>query len=86
MSKNRPDAGTFDIPIQRAIFGRRSVLPEFLRSRAANTGSLRECRFLDNDMHFLDNRLCGFVLWIIFEEHEGDLLEASVRRSRGFSL
>jgi hypothetical protein len=36
------------LAIQRAIFGRRSVLPEFLRSRAASTGCLRECRFLDN--------------------------------------
>jgi hypothetical protein len=24
--------------------------------------------FLDNDLHFLDSRLCGFVLWIILEE------------------
>ena len=46
--QNRPDAGIFDIPIQRAIFGRKVCLPEFLRSRAASTGSLRECRFLDN--------------------------------------
>src|SRR5262249_23143949 len=58
---------------------------EFLRSRAASTGSLRECRFLDNDLHFLDSRLCGFVLWIMLEEHDA-LLEASVRRSQGFSL
>jgi len=42
---------------------------------------------LDNDLHFLDSRLCGFVLWIILEEHEVDLLlEAPVRRSRGFSI
>src|SRR5215831_12137413 len=27
MSKNRPDAGTFDIPIQRAIFGRGLSVP-----------------------------------------------------------
>src|SRR6266516_6950691 len=37
MSKNRTDAGTFDIPIQQAIFGRKVCLPEFLRSRAAPT-------------------------------------------------
>ena len=41
---------------------------------------------MDNDLHFLDSRLCGFVLWIILEEHEVDLLEAPVHRSRGFSL
>src|SRR5215471_9210511 len=33
MSKNRPDAGTLDIPIQRAIFGQK-VCSEFLTSRA----------------------------------------------------
>src|SRR5215813_4199227 len=29
LSKNRPDAGTFDIPIQRAIFGQgpRNIMP-----------------------------------------------------------
>jgi hypothetical protein len=48
--QNRPDAGTFDIPIQRAIFGRKVCLPEFLRSRAASTGSLRECLFWTTDV------------------------------------
>ena len=32
MSKNRPDAGTFDIPIQRAIFG--LGLSPFFKSKA----------------------------------------------------
>src|SRR5262245_23621509 len=34
MSKNRPDAGTLDIPIQRQFLDKRSVRSEFLTSRA----------------------------------------------------
>jgi hypothetical protein len=86
VSKNRPDAGTLDIPIQRAIFGQKVCPFRVFDIASASTGSLRECRFLDNDLHFLDSLLCGFVLWIILEEHEVDLLEAPVRCSRGFSL
>jgi hypothetical protein len=48
MSKNRSDAGTFDIPIQRAIFGRRLFCQIFLGREPRATGSLREWRFLDN--------------------------------------
>src|SRR5215831_10764258 len=47
MSKNRPDAGTVDITIQRAIFGRRSV-----RIRLFWTPT---CIFW--------TAICGFVLW-----------------------
>jgi hypothetical protein len=32
---------------------------EFFESQAASTGGLREYRFLDNDLHFLDS-----YLWI----------------------
>jgi len=69
MSKNHPDAGIFE-----SRFNER-FLDEGLSARvfdiaSASTGSLREWRFLDNDLHFLDSRLCGFVLWIILEEHE----------------
>src|SRR2546429_9823335 len=92
MSKNRPDAGTFDIPIQRAIFGQRSVRSEFLTSRAASTGSLRECRFLDDDLHFLDSHLCDLCFGIEIRASKGsDGLdsrlngpEAPVEKSRGF--
>ena len=35
------------------------VRQSFLRSQAASTGGLREYRFLDNDLHFLDS-----YLWI----------------------
>jgi hypothetical protein len=38
ISKNRPDAGTFDIPIQRAIFGRRSVRIRLIGQRPAFFG------------------------------------------------
>jgi len=59
MSKNRPDAGTLDIPIQRAIFGQKVCPFRVFDIASASTGSLRECRFLDNDLHFLDS-----YLWI----------------------
>ena len=58
MSKNHPDAGTFDIPIQRAIFGR-GCSSEFFEIASRQLGGLREYRFLVNDLHFLDS-----YLWI----------------------
>jgi hypothetical protein len=54
LSKNRPDAGTFDIPTQRAIFGRGLSVRVF-EIATASRGVLRECRFLDNDLRFLDS-------------------------------
>ena len=59
--KNRPDAGTFDIPIQRAIFGQRVCPFRVFDIASASTGILRECRFLDNDLLFLDNDLVALV-------------------------
>jgi len=55
--KNRPDAGTLDIQIQRAIFGQKVCPFRVFDIASASTGSLRECRFLDNDLHFLDSHL-----------------------------
>src|SRR5262249_26934398 len=59
-----------------AYHGRQEVV------RARRGFCLKRGLFLDNDLHFLDSLLCGFVLWIILEEHEVDLLEAPVRCSR----
>src|SRR5262245_45984621 len=53
MSKNRPDAGTLDIPIQRAIFGQKVCPLRVFDIASASTGSLREYPFLDYDLHFL---------------------------------
>src|SRR6516165_3679497 len=47
MSKNRTDAGTVDIPIQRAIFGRRSV----------------QIRLFWTTARIFWTAICGFVLW-----------------------
>jgi hypothetical protein len=55
LSKNRPDAGTLDIPIQRVIFGQKVCPFRVFDIPSASTGSLREGRSLDNDLHFLDN-------------------------------
>src|SRR5262249_219708 len=56
-SKNRPDAGTFDIPIQRPSFEQKVLPFRVFDIGGASTGSPRECRFLDNDLHFLDSHL-----------------------------
>jgi hypothetical protein len=55
ISKNRPMLRHPDSTSK--FLDKRSVRSEVLASRAASTGFLRECRFLDNDLRFLDSHL-----------------------------
>src|SRR5215831_1070633 len=58
MSKNRPNAGTFDIPIQRTIFGRGLSVRVFEIASRQHGESLRECRFLDNRCSWPSKKRC----------------------------
>ena len=70
MSKNRPDAGTLDIRFNKQFLD--EVCPsEFLRLRAASTDRLREYRFLDNDLRFLDSHLSDLCFGIEIRASRG---------------
>src|SRR5215813_2419459 len=58
MAKNRPNAGTLDIPIQRTIFGRGLSVRVLEIASRQHGESLRECRFLDNRCSWPSKKRC----------------------------
>ena len=65
MSKNRPDAGTLDIPIQRTIFGRG-------RAACANVVFWTTDVAGPAALHFLDSHLCDLCLGLEIRASRGE--------------
>src|SRR6516165_1603247 len=81
MAKNHPDAGTFDIPIQRAIFGR-GCPSEFFEIASRQHGRPARISFFGQRPAFYWTAICGLVLWDKNQSVQGAIENDADRNSR----